>query len=561
VARTVSVQATFAATLVDEWIHAGVTDAVICPGSRSTPMALALAARLRVHVRLDERSAGFFALGLSMATGRPTIICVTSGTAAAELHPAVVEAHQGRVPLIVCTADRPPELHHVGASQTIDQVGLFTTATRWASDPGVPEESQVRSWRPLAARAFAEAQTGPFGPGPVHLNLAFREPLIGDAGSLPSRPGPASVAREAESVSLDAPLEGRGMIIAGADATEDPVQLLLLGARLGWPILADPRSGCRVPGTIAAADAIVRAPARPALPTTVVLLGAPWLSKALGEYVSDAAASGARVVSVDPWWQWTDPNVVVSEFHRVGGQSWIEAALRRAGESATANAVDLEWLETWQAQEAAAQAAIDRTLGQGLSEPQVARSVARRASADDLVLMVSASMPMRDLEWFAPTLEAPPTVMANRGANGIDGVISTALGIAASGRRTIALLGDLAFLHDVSGLVNLPELPCTFVVLDNGGGGIFSFLPQAGALDHDRFELLFGTPPLSDVSKVGRGFGLEVHEVTTRAEFEAALDATAGRAAPALVRVTVGGREQNVALHDAINEAVADALA
>ena len=136
----VSVQATFAATLVDEWVRAGVTDAVICPGSRSTPMALALAARLRVHVRLDERSAGFFALGLSMANGRPTVICVTSGTAAAELHPAVVEAHQGRVPLIVCTADRPPELHHVGASQTIDQVGLFTTSTRWACDPGVPEE-------------------------------------------------------------------------------------------------------------------------------------------------------------------------------------------------------------------------------------------------------------------------------------------------------------------------------------------------------------------------------------------------------------------------------------
>ena len=281
----VSVQATFAATLVDEWVHAGVTDAVICPGSRSTPMALALAARLQVHVRLDERSAGFFALGLSMATGRPTIICVTSGTAGAELHPAVVEAHQGKVALIVCTADRPPELHHVGASQTIDQVGLFTTSTRWACDPGVPEESQAERWRPLAARAFAEAQAGPLGPGPVHLNLAFRDPLVGEAGPLPSRPGPASVIRTAATFSLDAPLGGRGMIIAGANATDDPAQLLLLGARLGWPVLADPRSGCRVPGTIAAADAIVRAHARPDLPSTVVLLGAPWLSKALGEYV------------------------------------------------------------------------------------------------------------------------------------------------------------------------------------------------------------------------------------------------------------------------------------
>jgi 2-succinyl-5-enolpyruvyl-6-hydroxy-3-cyclohexene-1-carboxylate synthase len=556
----VSVQATFAATLVDEWVHAGVTDAVICPGSRSTPLALALAARLDVHVRLDERSAAFFALGLSMATGRPTIICVTSGTAAAELHPAVVEAHQGRVPLIVCTADRPPELHHVGAPQTIDQVGLFTTSTRWTCDPGVPEESQRRSWRPLASRAIAEAQTGPLGPGPVHLNLAFRDPLVGEAGPLPSRPGPASVAATALTVSLEAPLSGRGMIIAGANATDDPARILLLGARLGWPILADPRSRCRVPGTIAAADAIVRAPGRPDLPSTVVLLGAPWLSKALGDYVAQAAAHGARVISVDPWWQWTDPTVVVSEFHHVQGDSWIGAALDRATTS-TASSIDLEWLEKWQAHESAAQSAIDRTLGQELSEPLVARVTARHASADDAVLMVSASMPMRDLEWFAPTLEAPPTVMANRGANGIDGVVSTAVGIAASGRRTIVLLGDLAFLHDVSGLVNLPQVPCTFIVLDNGGGGIFSFLPQASALDHDRFELLFGTPPVTDVSNVARGFGLEVREVTTRAQLEAALDATAASASPSVVRVTVGGREGNAAFHDAINEAVSDALA
>src|SRR5271156_4226944 len=148
-----SVQATFSATLVEEWVRLGVTDAVVCAGSRSTPLALPLADRLQVHVRLDERSGGFFALGLALATGRPTIICVTSGTAAAELHPAVVEAHHARVPLIVCTADRPPELHHVGAPQTIDQIGLFTTSTRWSCEPGVPEESQAGSWRPLAERA------------------------------------------------------------------------------------------------------------------------------------------------------------------------------------------------------------------------------------------------------------------------------------------------------------------------------------------------------------------------------------------------------------------------
>jgi 2-succinyl-5-enolpyruvyl-6-hydroxy-3-cyclohexene-1-carboxylate synthase len=554
----VSVQATFAATLVDEWIHGGVTDAVVCPGSRSTPLALALAARLRVHVRLDERSAGFFAIGLSMASGVPTVICVTSGTAAAELHAAVVEAHQGRVPLIVCTADRPPELHHVGASQTIDQVGLFTTSTRWSCDPGVPEGSQEAFWRPLAARAVAEARDGPLGPGPVHLNLAFREPLIGSAGPLPARPGPSLVRSRPGAAVLDAPLEGRGLIIAGANATGDPGRLLLLGERLGWPILADPRSRCRLPGTIAAADAIVRT--QPPAPDTVVLLGAPWLSKALSEYVSSVAAVGGRVVCVDPWWQWTDPLAVVSEFHHVGGDAWIDAALE------SAIPTDAEWLSTWRSYEAVAQAVIERELSGELSEPSVARALARYAAAVEGTIMVSASMPMRDLEWFSPALPVAPAVLANRGANGIDGVVSTALGIAASGRRTFALLGDLAFLHDVSGLVNLPAVPCTFIVLDNGGGGIFSFLPQAEALEPERFELLFGTPPSSDVGDVARGFGLDVHEVAAAAEFDDVLAASAAASAsgsadaPALIRVKLRGRAENVALHEAINQAVRLAL-
>ncbi len=547
-----SVQATFAATLVDEWVNGGVTDAVVCPGSRSTPLALALAARLRVHVRLDERSAGFFAIGLSMASGAPTVVCVTSGTAAAELHPAVVEAHQGRVPLIVCTADRPPELHHVGASQTIDQVRLFTTSTRWSCDPGVPEESQEASWRPLAARAVAEARDGPLGPGPVHLNLAFREPLIGSAGPLPARPGASLIRRHPGVAVLDALLDGRGLIIAGAHATSNPGRLLLLGERLGWPILADPRSGCRLPGTIAAADTILRT--KPPLPDTVVQLGAPWLSKVLSEYVSDVAAGGGRVVCVDPWWQWTDPLAAVSEFHHVGGDEWIDAALESAVPT------DPEWLSTWRSYESVAQAVIERALSGELSEPSVARALDRHAAAVEGTIMVSASMPMRDLEWFGPALPVPPAVMANRGANGIDGVVSTALGIAASGRRTFALIGDLAFLHDVSGLVNLPDVPCTFIVLDNGGGGIFSFLPQAGALEPDRFDLLFGTPPSSDVGNVARGFGLDVREAASAPEFDDALAASGSAPAPALIRVKLRGRAENVALHEAINQAVRLAL-
>ncbi len=546
-----SVQATFAATLVDEWVRAGVTDAVVCPGSRSTPLALALAARshVRLHVKLDERSAAFFAIGTSLATGAPTVICTTSGTAAAELHPAVVEAHQARVPLIVCTADRPPELHHVGASQTIDQIGLFTTATRWAVAPGVPDERQRSSWRPLARRAFAEASAGPLGPGPVHLNLAFREPLVGEPGPLPARDGAPAPPVRPDVVARPGPLEGRGVIIAGAGAAAHPRDLLELGQRLGWPVLADPRSGCRVVGTIAAADAIVRS--EPPLADAVVLLGAPWLSKALAEYVSRSAAAGAHVVAVDPWWQWVDPSHVVGEFQRVPGDVWVEAARRDA------TVRDREWLPHWQAMDAGAQAGIDSALGAELCEPLVARALWRHAASRDATIITSASMPMRDMEWFAPAVPSPPPVMANRGANGIDGVVSTALGLAASGRRTYALLGDLAFLHDVSGLVNLSDVPCTFVVLDNGGGGIFSFLPQAEVLGEGPFELLFGTPPTSDISNVARGFGLSVHEVTTARRLGSALD----EPTPALVRVKVPGRTRNAALHEEVNQAVLLALA
>jgi 2-succinyl-5-enolpyruvyl-6-hydroxy-3-cyclohexene-1-carboxylate synthase len=543
-----SVQATFCATLVDEWALGGVTDAVVCPGSRSTPLALALARRLRVHVRLDERSAAFFALGLAKACGRPTVICTTSGTAAAELHAAVVEAHHARVPLIVCTADRPPELHHVGASQTIDQIGLFTTATRWASAPGVPDDGQRDAWRPLGARALAEALAGPHGPGPVHLNLAFREPLVGEPGPLPARPGPRLSGPSPRHVTPAEPLGGRGLIIAGGGATGDPAQVLALGTALGWPVLADPPSGCRLEGTIAAADAIVRT--GPPGPECVVLLGAPWMSKALGDYVHTAASGGARVIAVDRWWQWTDPLHMVREFHHGDPDAWVRSALEQATPG------DPQWLPLWQSLEQRAQAAITETLGQNLNEPQVARLLARHAAATNATIMVSSSMPMRDLEWFAPALPVPPRVLSNRGANGIDGVVSTALGIAASGCRTFALLGDLAFLHDVSGLVNLAPLPCTFVVVDNGGGGIFSFLPQADAVAPETFEQLFGTPSTSSVAAVGRGFGLEIYEVASVAELDWALN----QPAPALIRVKVPGRAGNVTLHDSLNQAVRLAL-
>ncbi len=285
-----------------------------------------------------------------------------------------------------------------------------------------------------------------------------------------------------------------------------------------------------------------------------MLLGAPWLSRALGTFVSDAARAGARVIVVDPWRQWADPSRVATEFHQCEADAWLEAA------GATAKPCDPEWLDGWRSREALAQAAIAEVLGSDLSEPLVARAVHRYAAETGATLVVAASMPIRDLEWYAEARELPPRVLANRGANGIDGVVSTALGVAASGAgqgaRTVALLGDLAFLHDVSGLVNVPEVPCTFVVLDNGGGGIFSFLPQAASVEPAVFEQLFGTPPTSDLGAVARGFGLPVHDVTALSQLEPALAAPT----PAVVRVMVPGRAQNVALHDAINQAVRLAL-
>jgi 2-succinyl-5-enolpyruvyl-6-hydroxy-3-cyclohexene-1-carboxylate synthase len=551
----VSVQATFAATLVDEWASLGVIDAVVCPGSRSTPLALALAHApgVRVHVRLDERSAGFFALGLAKVTGRPAVVCVTSGTAAAELHAAVVEAHYGRVPMLVCTADRPPELQGTGAPQTIDQVGLFTTSTRWAVSPGVPGEDQRATWRPLAVRAHAEAVLGPRGPGPVHLNLAFREPLDGEAGALPPRQGPrvsAADASEGRSAIAVEPLAGRGLLIVGAvsPAPPDPRLVQALAQRLGWPVLADPLSGCRLDDSVAAADAIVRT--GPPLPQTVVSIGTPWLSKALAEYVAQAAQAGARVVLVDPWRQWADPTRVSTEFQHVGADVWLAAALDQA------EPCGREWLESWASREEQAQRAITATLGSELTEPQAARAVYRYAAEAAATLFVSASMPIRDLESYAPALPSPPRVLANRGVNGIDGIVSSALGVAAAGTRTIALLGDLALLHDVSGLVNLSDWPCHFVVLDNSGGGIFSFLPQVESTDRETFEELFGTPPASDLAEVANGFGLPVHEVTEMSQLDDALR----EPAPALIRVQVPGRSENVALHRAINEAVRLAL-
>ncbi len=597
-AEDADVQAAFAATLVDEWVRCGVAHAVVCPGSRSTPLAVALAAcpAMAVHVRLDERSAAFTALGMGRAGGHPALVVTTSGTAAAELHAAVVEADLAGVPLIACTADRPPELRDVGAPQTIDQTHLFGRSVRWFCDPGVPQRATRGSWRSLAARSVAEATAGAGGPGAVHLNLPFREPLLGDpaagGGASPGRPDglpwhqvvhgrvppPEGVVRDLyQSGRLDP--GRRGLIVAGAGCGE-PEAVLALSDALGWPVLAEPRSGARVPrpGVIGAADAILRSGrfARHHVPETVLQLGEPWVSKVVNGFLSSAVAAGAEAVTVEPWGRWRDPGRETSLFVRsdpalfsLAAASWAAAdgsGSRDAGRGRG-------WSAEWEAAESAARAVI-AGLGVGagtggpgspLTEPSLAHRLFARMPSGS-VLVVSSSMPVRDLEAFAAPRHDPPRVLANRGANGIDGVVSTALGVAlASSAPTVALVGDLAFLHDVSALVRAEGLtaPLTVVVADNDGGGIFSFLDPARALDAGSFDTLFGTPQLPDVASVAAGFGWPVDECGPAggpAGFEDVLDRRLAGRSMSVMRIGLPGRDENVAVHHRINAAVVEAI-
>ena len=568
-----TVQATFVATLVDEWARAGVTDAVIAPGSRSSPLAVALAAdrRLRLHVVLDERSAGFFALGTGLASGRPAVVLTTSGTAAVELHPAVVEAHQGRVPLIVCTADRPPELHHVGAPQTIEQAGLFAGAVRWAVEPGVADEAGAGTWRSLAARSVAEAVAHPDGPGPVHLNLAFRDPLIGRPGALPpGRAGPDGPGpwhrHRAGSAGVDQGLarelagEGaKGVIVAGAGAG-DVEAVHRLAAVTGWPVLADPRSGCRLPSpaTVAAADALLRVEAFAAAhrPDVVLRLGAPWASRVVAGWL---AGLDVPQYLVDPHGAWLDPDRSATTVVAAA-----PGAVCRGVADAVTRASPREWGLAWQQAEAAAQTAFDQVLAdhEEPTEPGVARALAS-ALPDGAALVASSSMPVRDVEWYARPRHGV-RFLSNRGANGIDGVTSTALGVAAAWPGpSAALLGDLAFLHDANALL-LPRgaaapLDCALVVVDNDGGGIFSFLPQAAELPTDHFERLLATPHGLDLCALTAAHGVEAVPVERAAQLVPAVVEAIGAGGVRMVHVSTD-RGANVAVHDELHSAVAAAL-
>jgi len=567
-----------ASALVDELRRCGAVRAFLSPGSRSSPLALALDREpgIEVHVILDERAAGFAALGSAIADGSPAIVACTSGSAAANLHPAVVEADQAGVPMIVLTSDRPPELRGIGAGQTIDQIGLYGNAARWFCEVGThdADDTGLLHMRSTACRAFGEATAGR---GPVHLNIAWRDPLGPDPapGDLTAS-DPLALEGRSEERPLTVPITARepgaellaalanavggadrGVVVAGR--LTDPGlagPIARLAAAAGFPILAEPTSQLRFgahdrSGVVSAYDLISRTRPEHLRPDLVLRFGDMPTSKPLRAWLADSAIDQ---IVIDPSGRWDEPSRRAGAFVRADAAAVAEGIAERL-DGTPGSAHRDAWIEA----EAAAQAAIADVLGSGgnaLSEPAIHRLLGDTYGDGDRV-MIASSMPIRDAEAYLAGGEAGIVFHANRGANGIDGLIGTGSGIAlAAAQPTWIVLGDLALAHDLGGLAVAATVttPLRIVVIDNGGGGIFDFLPQAGQVESDRFGRLFTTPSELDVEGAAKLFGLEYERVATAAD-------VAGLASRERVLAHVPvDRSGNVDLHGRVAAAVAAAV-
>lgn len=542
---------------VDELVRGGLEHACVSPGSRSTPLALALWRHptVRVHVHLDERASAFFALGVAKATGRPAAVACTSGTAAAELLPAAVEASMSRVPLVLLTADRPPELRGVGANQTIDQVGLFGAYAKACLETPVPgDEPDADRWRELAAGALGAALAWP--PGPVHVNVAFREPLVPMTAEVPQpRWGrvPQEVAQPPVPVDdLAEEVAGveRGAIVAGSLREPSP-SVLELARTLRWPLLAEPTSGLRVPGALAAGQFLLANErfAAAHAPDLVLQVGAAPTSRPGLGFV----AAAGRLVIVDPDGVVADPNRAAARTLTAPAEALARAAVERLEPSTTER-----WLRGWLDADALARAVVDETLDrwEEPSEGRVARDLAA-ALPDGSTLVVGSSMPVRDLDAHMRPRDGL-RVLANRGASGIDGFVSTTLGIAVAGAPTTALLGDLTLLHDVGSLLWSARRghDAVLVVVNNGGGVIFSFLEQRRLPE---LEMLFTTPHGLDLSAVAVAAGAGHRRVERPADLASAVEAARAAGGVRIVEVPVDA-EANVRRHAEMHAAVGDAL-
>ncbi len=493
--------------------RSGVAHVVIAPGSRSTPLTLAFARdpEWTSWLHLDERSAGYFALGLARQLRAPVALVCTSGTAAANFAPAVAEAALSRIPLIVLTADRPPELRDIGANQTINQANVYASHPKAVFEAPVADGSEalLRWARTTAARAASLATESPAGP--VHLNFPFREPLTDAAPPLPllpavdaiDVPAPASLAPSDETVARLATLCAgrRGLIYCGPEPYGLPAEAIAgLAAALGWPVLAEPLSGVRagrhsLDHVIEAYDPLLRSArfAAAAAPEVVLRFGAAPTSR--GQQALLAARPGLYEIVVDEAGGWRDPDGTAHTMVHADAAAFCAALTSKlAGEAARPDAA---WLALWRDVNAAARTALGEALG-AMDEPFEGRGPVELAAAlpDGATLVVGNSMPVRDMEAFFPALPRDVRIVGTRGASGIDGVVSTAVGAAAARGGPVALLiGDLSFFHDLNGLWPLRRhgLSLTVLLVNNDGGGIFHFLAQAEDA-HEYFEPWFGTP-------------------------------------------------------------------
>ncbi len=538
-----------ASAFVEELARCGVRHAVLSPGSRSTPLAVALwrQPEIDVTVIVDERSAAFFALGAAQATRTPVAMLCTSGTAAANFHPAICEADESGVPVIALTADRPPELRGIGAGQTIDQLKLYGDSVRWFCEVGThaADDDGLLHYRSLACRAFAAAR-GESRPGPVHLNLPWREPLAPSpvAGAVTATDPRALDGRGERPLTAVTPIDlepseflleevakhirdaRSGVIVAGRQLDPELREpLARLAAAAGYPILAEPTSQLRCgphdrSHVITAYDRLLRDEGfRGRLnPDLILRFGEMPTSKPLRSWLADS--EGDQIV-VDPRGGWNEPTRKAAAILRADPTELASGWAARLGDEE--REAPAEWLEGEQASREAIEAEFagrDEPTEAGL---QLALGATYR---DGDLIYTASSMPIRDQEAFLPATDADALFLCNRGANGIDGLISSGIGAAHStGRPTTIVTGDLGLLHDIGGLASLRDVstPVRIVVIDNNGGGIFHRLPQASALPEGEFEALLGTPRGVSVEKAADLFGLMHNKVETMSQLPAAL--------------------------------------
>lgn len=533
----------------------GVKHAVISPGSRSTPLAYAFAEALDITVQTDERSAAFYALGLVKATEQPVVLLCTSGTAASNYHPAVTEAYYARLPLIVITADRPHELREVGAPQAIDQIRMFGEHVKESVDFPVPENRPdiMRYMEQRAARLLSSAKTAPRGP--VHLNIPFREPLLIDF----QQQSETTRFRQAisGSASFTAPMKEfleqaarkaeKGLIIAGEQPPSCNKALFWQFAKkLQWPVICDPLSNLRseVPADcfdlcIDQYDAVLKSGrfCDTAAPDTVIRFGPQPISKPLSQFLKKACPQTYIVVDESP--NYRDPLALATNHLQTADEAlWQGTDIQLERTAYTAR-----WM---QANEQSAEVFSENRHFIGDEGHAVRQFIASLPDHSDVIC--SSSMPIRDIDTHFHKTEKDIALFCNRGTNGIDGVVSTALGIQKGrGRRTYLVIGDLSFLHDVNGLIisAMERTELTIVIMNNNGGGIFSYLPQASIAEH--YEKLFGTPTNRTFEHIAEMYNAQYDAARSIAEFETALYTK--KTADLRIIEMFTNRAENVAAH------------